>query len=1112
MKNAILFFAFLICTMQVKSQGFYSYAQSIDSLYPNDTIEGGKKAKVERIRRRWNGQFDNNGSFEKARQNFYTFTQGLVNYRSATTNCNSYSPVWTEVGPTMGTNNPNNLIGAGQINRMTFHPSYNGTGTGTDQKTIFGLSAYGGIWKSIDNGVNWTRLNTDLDIPYSSVGVLVIDPTNPNRMYVTTGHPSAASVGPYGYFTIGIYGSDNGGISWQQINMGLSTTNLINSGAIFNLQIDPTNNANLICTTTDGVYYSTNANLSLNNITWTKDLNFTFPDTKIVGLTYNSTTNEWFVSGKHIYATTNPFSLSHNWNIRTGSGSGIDLTSGFYPGAPTEAILSIKVMNSAFYPNDIFALIFSAAPSSNGYVTILKLSGSSSSNLFNIVTHKPSFAVDGITHYDMMAFVPSPNTGEYYYGSTDYGHYSVSTNILTETYGNGSYGPDGGTHHADVHGLYIHPNQPAKLWLCGDGGISSAAVISNDHNRYGFTYKNTGIQSQVLWAYDDSEQDPDYRLAALQDNGTQYTGGAAGSSWKTAVFAGDGYNASIIDIDKTDAGVRGNTAWAKFNYQTGTSCNFNTVLGGGGFGLFYKHNPDDITERLQDNWQLTKFIGSPCASPANNYGGFSWSWDQTITLTYNGQTTNYGSTPIFEFAHGKIGNNTCVYAVTASYPGKPSVVIKSVNGFSTPPLWTDNFGASNAQPITNALYNAVHAQVPILANLGAPTISDICTLPCDGNKVWVSSSGLINNFKVWKTADGGTTWTNADPLGKFNNIPVFEVEAMNDALETVFAGTLDGVYFTDNTMSGNWCRYGSGPSVQIVSLKINYMKHKLIVGTFGRGAFEVSLPSDPTTIISTTQTWSTVRHFPTSSVVVQSGKTLTIQNTTWYFGPNSRIYVEAGAKLVLNNVTLTSEAACGANQWKGIELQGNIAQKQVLSGAYYPNHGWCVMSNNATVKNAEVGIKNTATINGDGVTLDMTKLGGGIVQCTNAKFLNCTVGAKFVDYINKNGLNQPINDKSFFTTTLFHTDATIVPASYTPQTHLLMSGTRGIGITSNTFKNLTPASYIIKRRGNGIVAYDATFTTGTPCYAYNSVTGECGSYGTRNTFENLFYGVDAGAS
>jgi hypothetical protein len=91
--------------------------------------------------------------------------------------------------------------------------------------------------------------------------------------------------------------------------------------------------------------------------------------------------------------------------------------------------------------------------------------------------------------------------------------------------------------------------------------------------------------------------------------------------------------------------------------------------------------------------------------------------------------------------------------------------------------------------------------------------------PEDSDRLWVCSSGLLPNFKVWESKDGGVTFINADPNGVFVNIPVFDVLAIEGPNEIVFAATLDGVYYSDKTMAGNWCKYGETPSVQVLGLK-----------------------------------------------------------------------------------------------------------------------------------------------------------------------------------------------------------------------------------------------------------------------------------------------------
>ncbi|MBK8366518.1 MAG: hypothetical protein IPL10_03600 [Bacteroidetes bacterium] len=173
MKKIIVLCMFLFCLTETNAQGFWTIANAVDSLYPNDTTEDGPKAKVNRIKRRWEGQINAQGTFTTAAQNFKNFSTGLVNFRAQTTNCLPVEPQWKEIGPTMEINNSNQLGGAGLIHRLTFHPYYGDVVNHPNDPgltTIFALSGYGGIWKSLDDGESWNRLNTDIQIPFHLLG------------------------------------------------------------------------------------------------------------------------------------------------------------------------------------------------------------------------------------------------------------------------------------------------------------------------------------------------------------------------------------------------------------------------------------------------------------------------------------------------------------------------------------------------------------------------------------------------------------------------------------------------------------------------------------------------------------------------------------------------------------------------------------------------------------------------------------------------------------------------------------------------------------------------------------------------------------------------------
>jgi photosystem II stability/assembly factor-like uncharacterized protein len=135
-----------------------------------------------------------------------------------------------------------------------------------------------GVFKSIDRGVNWTKITTVL--PGSGVGDLAIDPETPTNIYVVwLGGPIYKSIDGGSTWTVGskneyayalaidqempsiiytgtqsgVLKSTDGGGTWTAVNTGLPKTE------IFELAIDTANPSILYAGTHyQGVYKSTN--------------------------------------------------------------------------------------------------------------------------------------------------------------------------------------------------------------------------------------------------------------------------------------------------------------------------------------------------------------------------------------------------------------------------------------------------------------------------------------------------------------------------------------------------------------------------------------------------------------------------------------------------------------------------------------------------------------------------------------------------------------------------------------------------------------------------------------------------------------------------------------
>jgi photosystem II stability/assembly factor-like uncharacterized protein len=116
---------------------------------------------------------------------------------------------------------PDNI--GGRITDVAVHP--------IDLNTIYAGAASGGLFKSTDRGESWTPI---LDEALSlSVGDLDVALTNPDILFVGTGEANAGG-GSLTYDGAGIYKSADGGASWEHCG-------LENSGSIGRLVIDPKN-------------------------------------------------------------------------------------------------------------------------------------------------------------------------------------------------------------------------------------------------------------------------------------------------------------------------------------------------------------------------------------------------------------------------------------------------------------------------------------------------------------------------------------------------------------------------------------------------------------------------------------------------------------------------------------------------------------------------------------------------------------------------------------------------------------------------------------------------------------------------------------------------------
>ncbi len=105
--------------------------------------------------------------------------------------------VWRDVGPMRGGR------------------SYGVAGHADQPDTFYFGSVGGGVWKTENSGRTWVPISDD-GIPIGSIGAIAVAPSNPEIIYVGTGEPDIRAQHSYG---IGMFKSTDAGKTWSHIGL-----------------------------------------------------------------------------------------------------------------------------------------------------------------------------------------------------------------------------------------------------------------------------------------------------------------------------------------------------------------------------------------------------------------------------------------------------------------------------------------------------------------------------------------------------------------------------------------------------------------------------------------------------------------------------------------------------------------------------------------------------------------------------------------------------------------------------------------------------------------------------------------------------------------------------
>jgi len=651
-------------------------------------------------------------------------------------------------------------------------------------------------------GGNWTPLGA-FAVPTNGGGAgrlncVAFHPTNSNILWV--GSPAG-----------GLWKSTNAGISWTT-----ATDNLPTLG-VNDIAIDPTNPNVMYIGTGDqdasdtygvGVLKSIDGGIS-----WTiTGLNWTTNQGRSVGrLLINPNDHNMIFAATSSGVFKSP-DAGVTWTKVLGTGNIKDMefkpgdpsviyaasTAGFYKSVNTGLSFTIVSTTAGLpFSSSINRIAIGVTPANPSYVYLLySASGSSSykglylsnnsGTTFTLQSNSPNlFGWDsdgmdggGQGWYTLSLDVSPVNVAEVIVGGVNIwksDNAGMDWNCVAHWWGAGGLPYV----HADIHSLVYRPDG-SELYAATDGGL----YVTND-GASSWQDKSNGLQIGQMYRLGNSVTNANLVMQGWQDNGSSlYNAGAF-----ERVLGGDGMECFI---DWSDP----NYVYAE--YQNG---GLNGSSDGG--NNFY-----DVVNNIDEPGQwITPWMQDPF-DPQTIYAGFENVWKSTNRGLFWTKISTFNSSGLIVLEVSK-SNPLIIYAATLS------TIYKTTDG------------GANWSVVT----------YPSAGSSAYITAIEISTT--NPNIIWMTRSGYTAGTKVFKSFDGGTSWSNLS--GSLPNIPVNCVVNQTGTNDGVYVGTDLGVYYIDNDLT-SWMPYSNGlPNVIVDELEIHYGTNKLRAATYGRGLWESTI-------------------------------------------------------------------------------------------------------------------------------------------------------------------------------------------------------------------------------------------------------------------------------
>jgi photosystem II stability/assembly factor-like uncharacterized protein len=719
--------------------------------------------------------------------------------RGAAVEAAAFATPWTELGP--------GNIG-GRTRAMVIDP--------TNPEVMYIGGVAGGVWKTTDGGGSWTPL--DDFMANLAVSSLAMDPSNSNVLYAGTGE---------GYFNgdsvrgAGIFKTTNGGATWTQ----LPATNDSNFHYVNDLIVSDNNAQHVYAATRNGVWYSLDGGGS-----WTQ----AFDASALNGCMDLAARTD--TATDYLFAACGTFTQAQIYRNTDAAGAGawVPLGTEFGQGRTSLAIapsnqnviyaLSASVEGGSF--RDGLYAVFRSTSSGDPGTWTARVRNTSPTQMNTLLLSNTVYGLyskcfgGGVDYYfnqgwyDNVIAVDPVNSNRVWVGGID---------LFRSTDGGANWGVasrwwGGGPafNHADQHGIVFHPAYNGTtnqiMYTVNDGGVrrtdnAASGTTSTSTTPVSFVCGGSTPASMVNW----TELNNNYRVTQFyngvpypggltyfggtQDNGTVRGDDAGGIDGWSMIQGGDG---GYVAVSATDP----NTLYAEF---TGISIQKSTN-GGVSWG--------SATSGISDSGL---FINPFVMDPSNS------------EILWTGGTSPWRTTDgAASWAQAGISFGTNVSAIAVANTSSNRVLMGT---------WSGSIHRTTT---------ALSADGGTFWNSTTPRsgyVSSVAFDPSNASRAYATYSNF-GGFHVWKSTDGGATFTPIDGSGATGipDIPVHSIVVDPGSPSRLYVGTDLGV-FVSRDGGATWAVENTGFANVITETlavgNVGGVPH-IFAFTHGRGAFRVS--------------------------------------------------------------------------------------------------------------------------------------------------------------------------------------------------------------------------------------------------------------------------------